>query len=58
VGRIWKEQAKRAVAAQWRLMRPAMLRLRETARAAGTRLADQLRRLVREIRARWAALQR
>jgi hypothetical protein len=35
-----------------------MLRLRETARAAGTRLADQLRRLVREIRARWAALQR
>jgi hypothetical protein len=58
VGRIWKERAKRAVAAQWRLMRPAMLRLRETARAAGTRLADQLRRLVREIRARWAALQR
>ena len=58
VGRIWKERAKRALAAQWRLMRPAMLRLRETARAAANRLADRLRRLAREIRARWAALQR
>jgi hypothetical protein len=57
-GRISKERAKRVLAAQWRLMRPAVLRLRETARAAATRLADRLRRLAREIRARWAALQR
>jgi hypothetical protein len=58
VGRIWKERIKRAAAAQWRLMRPAVLRLRETARAAAVRLAGQTRRLVREIRARWVASQR
>src|SRR5262245_25044852 len=39
VGRVWKERVKRAAAAQWRLMRPAVLRLREAARAAGARLA-------------------
>jgi hypothetical protein len=58
LGRLWKERVKRAVAAQWRLMRPGMVRLREAARAAGARLTDQVRRLVREIRARWAASQR
>src|SRR5262245_58170535 len=58
VGRIWKERMKRAAAAQWRLLRPALLRLRETARAAAARLGEQGRRLVREIRARWAALGR
>jgi hypothetical protein len=58
VGRVWKERAKRAMAAQWRLLRPAALRLRETAREAAARLARNVRRLGREIRARWAMLQR
>src|SRR5262245_44233756 len=58
VGRVWKERAKRALAAQWRLMRPAVLRLRETARVAAARLAGEVRRLAREIRARWAASRR
>jgi hypothetical protein len=57
-GRIWKERVKRAAAAQWRLMRPAMLRLREAGRAAAARLAERSRRLIREIRERWAASQR
>jgi hypothetical protein len=52
VSRIWKERIKRAAAAQWRLMRPAAMRLREAARAAAGRLADQVRRWVRDIRAR------
>ena len=58
VGRVWKERAKRMAAAQWRLWRPAVLRLREAGRVAAVRLAGQARRLVREIRARWAASQR
>ena len=32
VGRVWKARAKRAAAAQWRLMRPAVLRWREAGR--------------------------
>ena len=58
VGRVWKERGKRAAAAQWRLWRPAMLRLREAARVAAARLASEARRLARAIRARWAELQR
>ena len=58
VGRVWKERAKRAAAAQWRVLRPAALRLREGARAAVARLAERARRLIREIRERWAASQR
>jgi hypothetical protein len=57
-GRIWKERVKRTAAAQWRVMRPAVLRLREAARLAGAQLARQARRLGRGIKARWAALQR
>jgi hypothetical protein len=58
VGRVWKERARRMASAQWRVMRPAVLRLREAARAAAARLAERARRLVREIRERWAASQR
>jgi len=58
VGRVWKERVKRAAAAQWRLMRPAVLRLREAARVAAARLAERARRLIQEIRERWAASQR
>jgi hypothetical protein len=54
VGRVWKERIRRAAAAQWRLMRPTVLRLREAARAAAARLGEQLRRLAQEIRARRA----
>jgi hypothetical protein len=58
VARVWKAQAKRAVAVQWQRLRPALLRLREAARASVARLAAHARRLGREIKARWAALQR
>jgi len=58
VGRVWKERARRLAAAQWRLMRPALLRLRDLGRAAAERLGEQVRRLIQELRARWAAPQR
>src|SRR5262245_26354954 len=58
VARGWKAQAKRAAAAQWQRLRPAVLHLREAAGAAAARLAGRVRRLVREIRARWGTLQR
>lgn len=54
-GRVWKERVRRAAVAQWRLMRPTVLRLRETARAAGAQAAERVRRLIRELRERWAA---
>jgi hypothetical protein len=57
-GRVWKERAKRMLAAQWRMWRPAALRVRETARVAGARLASKARRLARDMRTRWAKLQR
>jgi hypothetical protein len=55
VGRVWKERVRRAAAAQWRLLRPAVLRLREAGRAAAARLAQRLRHLARELRARRAS---
>jgi hypothetical protein len=58
VGRVWKERARRLAAAQWRVLRPAMLRLREAARTAVARIAAEARRLVRAIRVRLAQLQR
>jgi hypothetical protein len=53
VGRVWKERAKRAAAAQWRRMRPAVLRPRETVSAAVARLVREVRRRARAVRARW-----
>jgi hypothetical protein len=58
VARVWKERARRMAAAQWRLLRPTVFRLREAARLAAARLASEVHRLAREIKARWAALQR
>jgi hypothetical protein len=58
VGRVWKERAKRVAAAQWRMLRPAMMRLRESAHVAVARFRVEARRLGREIKARWAALGR
>jgi hypothetical protein len=57
-GRILKARAKHAAAVQLQRMRPAVMRLHRAARAAAARLAREARRLGREIRTRWAALQR
>jgi hypothetical protein len=54
VGRVVKARVKRAAAAQWQRLRPAVLRLR----AAMARLRLDARRIGRAIKARWAALQR
>jgi hypothetical protein len=58
VARVWKARLRKLALAQWRLWRPALLRLREAARAAVRRLWAQVRRLAQELRARWAASQR
>jgi hypothetical protein len=58
VGRVWKERAKRAAAAQWRLIRPAVLRLQEAGRLAMARVAAEVRHFVRAIRARLAQTRR
>jgi hypothetical protein len=58
VSRVWKERTKRIVMAQVRAWRPAWLQLKIMMVAASRRLTAQLRRLVQEIRARWAASQR
>jgi hypothetical protein len=58
VGRVWKARARRMVRAQWRRWRPTMLEMRDAARAAGRRLAAEIRRLVQQIRARRAARRR
>lgn len=55
-GRIWKERARRLVAAQWRRMRPTMLELRASMRAAADRLRARSRQLLRDLKERWAAL--
>jgi len=58
VARIWKERARRVAAAQWRVWRPTLLDLRAAMLAAAERTAAHVRRLVQEIRARWATPQR
>src|SRR5512145_491487 len=52
VGRVWKARLRRMARAQWRRWRPPMLEMRDAARAAARRLAAEIRRLVRDIRAR------
>jgi hypothetical protein len=52
VGRVWKARARRMARTQWRRWRPTMLEMRDAARAAGRRLAAEIRRLVQKIRAR------
>ncbi len=58
VARIWKERARRVAMSQWRAWRPTLLDLRAAMLAAAERIAAQVRRLVQEIRARWATPQR
>jgi hypothetical protein len=55
VGRFWTARLRKLARAQWRLWRPAALRLRNATGAAAQRLWAQVRRLVYEIRARRAA---
>jgi hypothetical protein len=50
VGRLWKEQAKRALAAAWRPWRPTVLQVRNAVLAATARLRAQLRRWIHDIR--------
>jgi len=57
VGRVWKARLKKLTQAQWRLWRPALVRLREAAQASARGLWARTRRLARELRARWAASQ-
>jgi hypothetical protein len=56
VGRIVKERAKRSIATQWRLWRPTMLDLRTTMRATAERAGTEARRLLRDLKERWATL--
>ncbi len=52
-GRVVKERARRAVAAQWRRWRPAMLELRAALAVRAQELRVRAGRLAREIRHRW-----
>jgi hypothetical protein len=58
VGRVWKERVRRAAAAQWRMWRPAVMRVIEAARPVAAQAANRMRLLGREVKARWAALGR
>jgi hypothetical protein len=55
VGRLWTARLRRLARSQWRVWRPAVLRLRDWARVAIRRLWAQARGLLRELRARRAA---
>jgi len=52
VGRFWAARLRKVARAQWRLWRPAILRLRDAARAAAVRLGEQLHRRAQDIRQR------
>lgn len=56
VGRVIKERARRAVAAQWRRWRPAMLELRAAMQAAALRMRLRAGQLLRDLKQRWATL--
>ncbi len=56
IGRVVKERARRAAAAQWRRLRPTMLDLRGAIRAASERMGTLGRRLLRDLKERWATL--
>jgi hypothetical protein len=58
VARVWKERARRVAVAQWRAWRPALRQLRAFLLVGAEKLAAQMRRLMQEIRARWATPQR
>jgi hypothetical protein len=56
VSRVVKERARRAVAAQWRRWRPAMLELRAAMLAAAQRLRLRAGQVLRDLKQRWATL--
>jgi hypothetical protein len=56
VGRVAKERARRLVAAQWRRWRPSVLELRALMRATADHLRARGRRLLRDLKERWAVL--
>jgi hypothetical protein len=53
-GRVMKERGRRLAAAQWRRWRPAALELATAMRASLARARTGTRRLLREMRERWA----
>jgi len=54
VGRVWKERARRLLAAQWRRWRPTVLQQLAALRASLEQLRVRGRLLARQIRERWA----
>jgi membrane-bound ClpP family serine protease len=54
VGRVWKERVKRVVGAAAQRWRPTIEALRPVLAAAAEKVRAQGRRLVREVKARWA----
>jgi hypothetical protein len=55
VGRIAKERARRALAVQWRRMRPAMLEIRAGLAMRAHEVRVLAVRAARDVRQRWAA---
>ena len=55
VGRVVKERARRAVAAQWRRLRPAMLEMRAALALRAREVRAMAARAMQDIRQRWAA---
>jgi hypothetical protein len=56
VGRVWKERAKRVLAAAARRWKPTVLALQPVLAAAAMKLRIYATLLMREIRRRWAML--
>ena len=54
MGRLWKERAKRLLAAQARRWSPTLAELRALMRAAGARLRARAGQLLRNLRERWS----
>jgi hypothetical protein len=54
--RLWKERVRRLLAAEARRWQPTLRALRRVMRAAAERLRARTRRLMRQIRERWATL--
>jgi hypothetical protein len=55
-GRVLKERIRRLLAAQWRLMQPAMREARGAMRVVAERLRSRARAALRLLKERWAAL--
>jgi hypothetical protein len=58
VARVWKERARHSAAAAWRRWRPVLLALRASLAPAMSSLRLRARLFMRQIRERWATLQR